>query len=153
MLLFQADPSAPKTVPIYQLAPEYLLVYLLPVLSRIPEYRGISATPTKRQIRCLDLLLNEFLQENNEGYGLIAAILAALSAASDRLKPGNGELARLTMLTSQLLQKRIAAMKTVDVGYAEVVRLPAQYYVPRKGKRVGRRTSEGGEPKEKRTKL
>ena len=129
------------------------MVYLLPVLSRAPEYRGISGTPTKRQIRCLDLLLSEFLQEGAEGCGLLAAILAAMAAAGDRLRPGNGELARLTALTSQLLQKRIAAMKTVDVGYAEVVRLPAQYYAPRRGKRAERRTSGGGEPAEKRNKL
>ena len=83
----------------------------------------------------------------------VAAILAAMAAAGDRLRPGNGELARLTALTSQLLQKRIAAMKTVDVGYAEVVRLPAQYYAPRRGKRAERRTSGGGEPAEKRNKL
>ena len=54
-----------------------------------------------------------------------------MAASQDRLKPKNVELSRLVTLTSQLLQKRLAVLKTVDVSYGEQVRLPAQYYQPR----------------------
>lgn len=37
----------------------------------------------------------------------------------------------MVTLTNQLLQKRLAVLKTVDVAYGEQVRLPAQYYMPR----------------------
>lgn len=78
---------------------------------------------------------------------------AAMAAAATGCRPGNGRTGATERAEQPLLQKRIAAMKTVDVGYAEVVRLPAQYYTPRRGKRAERRTSGGGEPAEKRNKL
>lgn len=54
-----------------------------------------------------------------------------MTGSQDRLKPKNVELTRLVTLTNQLLQKRLAVLKTVDVTYGEQVRLPAQYYMPR----------------------
>lgn len=36
--------------PIYQLSPEYCLVYLLPLLSRLKAYANLKETPTKVQI-------------------------------------------------------------------------------------------------------
>lgn len=37
--------------PLYQLSPEYCLVYLLPLLSRLKAYQDLNKTPSKLQIR------------------------------------------------------------------------------------------------------
>ena len=54
-----------------------------------------------------------------------------MAQAQDRLQPSNITLTRLIALLTQLLQKRIQTLKTVDITYPEAIRLPAQYYVVR----------------------
>lgn len=76
---YQAETSVHSlSVPLYQLSPEYLLVYLLPLLSRSHAYNGLTTTPSKIQIRCIDVVLNELLQENPGGFGLLSALLASV---------------------------------------------------------------------------
>lgn len=70
--------SSPSSFPVYQLAPEYMLVYLLPFLSRSSVYRELSTSPSKLQIRAVDIILGELMVQNTDGIGLINAILQSV---------------------------------------------------------------------------
>ena len=79
MTAYQAETGVHSlSIPLYQLSPEYLLVYLLPLLSRSRAYSGLTTTPSKTQIRCIDVVLNELLQENPAGFGLLSALLTSV---------------------------------------------------------------------------
>ena len=70
--------SSSSSFPIYQLAPEYMLVYLLPFLSRSSIYHELSTSPSKLQIRAVDIILGELMVQNTDGIGLLNAILQSV---------------------------------------------------------------------------
>ena len=78
MFAYQSDHSS-SSFPIYQLSPEYMLVYLLPFLSRCKGYENLSTSPSKVQIRAVDIVLGELMTQNHGSVGLINAILQAVS--------------------------------------------------------------------------
>ena len=84
MTAYQAESGLHSlSIPLYQLSPEYLLVYLLPLLSRSHAYSGLTTTPSKIQIRCIDVILSELLQENAAGFGLLSALLTSVCDEAD----------------------------------------------------------------------
>lgn len=46
-------------------------------------YSGLTTTPSKIQIRCIDVILSELLQENAAGFGLLSALLTSVCDEAD----------------------------------------------------------------------
>ena len=112
-------------------------MYLLPLLSRLRGYQDLSKTPSKVQIRCLDVFLSSLVADSSGSLGLLNAILVAMHKSEDGLMAENRVLSRLIVLCNQLVHKHIQALKTVDVSYSESVRLPGHYYKRKVEKRSG----------------
>ena len=124
-------------------------MYLLPLLSRLQQYEGLNETPSKLQIRCIDIYLSSVLVNSSTSLGLLNAILISMHKHDDGLNPSNVVLPRLIVLCNQLVHKHTQTFKTVDVSYSENIRLPAQYY---KIKSIGSSKRGSGVKVEKKSK-
>ena len=118
-------------------------MYLLPLLSRLEGYKDLGGSPSKLQIRCVDVYVSSVVSESSGSVGLLNAILVSLHKSEDRLREDNSVLRRLIVLCNQLVQKHIKMLKTVDVSYSESIRLPGQYYKMKSLKRSGDAVESG----------
>lgn len=91
-------------------------MYLLPLLSRLEGYKDLGSSPSKLQIRCVDVYVSSVVSDSSGSVGLLSAILVSLHKSEDRLRSDNPVLSRLIVLCNQLVHKHIKMLKTVDVS-------------------------------------